>query len=83
MQKSLAYTLDQKSIKWAYKIYWDRKFLKEAEIEKLNQTEQDRIFNELIVSAEILVMATLKWLLLKCLIAIKTQTILQKLTRNL
>jgi hypothetical protein len=60
MEKSLTSNLDQKAIKWAHKIYWDKRFLEEAKIKNLNQTEKDRVFNELIVSVEILIMATLK-----------------------
>lgn len=60
MKDSTAYKLDQMAIKWGYKTYWDKDFLKFTKVESLEQTEKDRIFNELIVSAEILAIATLK-----------------------
>jgi len=56
MQKSLAHELDQKAIKWGFKTYWNKDFLKLADIDALNQTEQDRIFNELVLAPEILIM---------------------------
>ena len=55
MQKTLAHELDQKAIKWGFKTYWNKDFLKLADIDALNQTEKDRIFNELILAPEILI----------------------------
>jgi len=58
MARVLAGTLDRAAIQWAHKTYWDKKFLKLAKIKDLNQTEQDRIFNELILAGETLIMIT-------------------------
>ena len=60
------YSLDQSAIKWAFKTYWNRKFLKLAKINSLEQIEKDRIFNELIIAGEILIMLTLEAKDLKC-----------------
>lgn len=60
MAKITAATLDQAATQWAFKTYWDKKFQKLANLEKLNQTEKDRIFNELILAAEALIMMTLE-----------------------
>ena len=57
MAAILASTLDQAATQWAFKTYWDRKFLKLAKIDSLNQTEKDRVFNELILAPEILIKA--------------------------
>lgn len=57
MERSLAFNLDQKAIKWGYTTYWNKDFLRLAEVDALTQTEKDRIFNELIVTPEILIMA--------------------------
>lgn len=57
MDKTLASQLDQKAVKWGYKTYWNKDFLKLVDIDSLNQTEKDRIFNELILAPEILIMA--------------------------
>ena len=42
--------LDEKTIKWAHRLYWNKDFLKLAKINELEQIEQDRIFNELIIA---------------------------------
>src|SRR3989344_5903290 len=55
-----ATSLDQAAIQWGFKTYWDKKFLKLAKIDSLDQTEKDRIFNELILAAETLIMLTLE-----------------------
>lgn len=51
-------------VKWvqqeAYKIFLNRKFRQILEFEKLPQTEQDRIFNELVVSSLLIMMLTLE-----------------------
>jgi len=55
-----ATSLDQAAIQWGFKTYWDKKFLKLAKIDSLDQTEKDRIFNELILAGETLIMLTLE-----------------------
>lgn len=59
MAKIAAAALDRAAIQWAFNTYWDKKFLKLAKINELNQTEKDRIFNELILAGETLIMLTL------------------------
>ena len=44
----------------AFKLFQDRQFRRLAGFEQLNQTEQDRIFNELVVSFIILIMLVLE-----------------------
>lgn len=60
MASILAATLDQAATGWAFKIYWDKKFLKLAEIDKLEQVEKDRIFNELFLAGICMIMLTLE-----------------------
>jgi hypothetical protein len=48
--REIAKKLDQASIKWAGKIFWDKEFQKLAKFESLDQLEKDRIFNELIIA---------------------------------
>src|SRR3989304_1696396 len=60
MAKITAASLDKAATNWAFKTYWDKKFLKLAKINKFNQTEKDRIFNELILAAETLIMMMLE-----------------------
>lgn len=60
MAAILATTLDQAATQWAFKTYWDKKFIKLAEINKLEQIEQDRIFNELILAGICVIMLTLE-----------------------
>ncbi|OGM11242.1 hypothetical protein A2V80_03370 [Candidatus Woesebacteria bacterium RBG_16_39_8b] len=60
MAKITAASLDKAATHWAYKTYWDKKFLKLAKIDKLIQTEKDRVFNELILAGEALIMMTLE-----------------------
>jgi hypothetical protein len=44
----------------AFKLFQDRQFRRSAGFEQLNQTEQDRIFNELVVAFIILIMLVLE-----------------------
>ncbi|MBI2103573.1 hypothetical protein HYT59_01055 [Candidatus Woesebacteria bacterium] len=60
MTTILAATLDQAATNWAFKTYWDKRFLKLAQIDELEQTEKDRIFNELILASLCLVILTLE-----------------------
>lgn len=60
MAKITASSLDQAGTRWAFKTYWDKKFLRLAKIDRLNQTEKDRVFNELILAGETLIMFTLE-----------------------
>lgn len=60
MAAILAGTLDQAATRWAFKTYWDKKFLKLANINSLEQIEKDRIFNELILAGICLIMITLE-----------------------
>lgn len=48
--------LDQAANSWAFKLFRDKKFRKLYKLESFNQTEQDRIFNELVIAAETLLM---------------------------
>ena len=60
MAKITAASLDRAAIQWGYKTYWNKKFLKLSKLKKLNQTEQDRIFNELILAGEVVIMMMLE-----------------------
>ncbi|MFZ5365971.1 MAG: hypothetical protein ACOZBZ_01630 [Patescibacteria group bacterium] len=53
-------TLVQAASNQAFKLFRDKKFREFAEFEKLDKTEQDRIFNELVVSYLVLLMLTLE-----------------------
>jgi hypothetical protein len=60
MAKLLATMLDKGAVGWVGKIFWDKKFQKLAKFDKLEQAENDRIFNELIVAPLVLLMITLE-----------------------
>lgn len=60
MAKITAAGLDKAATQYAFKIYWDKNFLRLAKIDSLDQIEQDRIFNELILACMILIMLTLE-----------------------
>lgn len=60
MAAILAAGLDRAAVQWGFQTYWNKKFLKLAGIDNLNQTEKDRIFNELILAGETLIMLTLE-----------------------
>ena len=52
--------LDQAASQWAFKLFRDKKFRKLYGLEKLDQQEQDRIFNELVLAAEVVIMLMLE-----------------------
>jgi len=60
MARILAASLDRAAIQWGFKTYWNKNFLRLAEINSIDQTEKDRIFNELILAGETLIMLTLE-----------------------
>jgi len=60
MAKITAGALDQGASQWAFRLFRDKKFRKMLDFEKLEKIEQDRIFNELVVSDLVLLMITLE-----------------------
>lgn len=60
MAKVTAAALDRAATQWAFRIYHDKEFKKLGNLENLEQLEQDRIFNELILGNIVLVMITLE-----------------------
>lgn len=58
MARLLATMLDKGAVGWVGKIFWDKKFRRLAEFGKLEQSEQDRIFNELVLAPLVLLMIT-------------------------
>ena len=48
--------LDQAACNFAHTMYWHKNFQALARLDQLNQGEQDRIFNELIVANIVLIM---------------------------
>lgn len=55
-----AAVLDQAASRYAFKIFQDKKFRRLLDFNSLKKTEQDRIFNELVVSNLVLLMLTLE-----------------------
>ena len=53
--KATAAGLSQSAAAVAYELFRDRKFRRMAGLEQLGQTEQDRIFNELVVGFLVLI----------------------------
>jgi len=51
-----AYFLGGYASKWGFDLFKDKNFREKIEFEKQNQTEQDRIFNELVVTALVYVL---------------------------
>lgn len=60
MAKLIATMLDKGAVGWVGKIFWDKKFQRLTEFDKLKQSEKDRIFNELILAPLTLFMITLE-----------------------
>ncbi len=60
MASILAASLSQAASQYAFKLFRDRKFRQFLEFDKLKKIEQDRIFNELVVTNLILLMLTLE-----------------------
>jgi len=60
MAAATATRLVQAAAGYAFGVFNDKRFRQLAEFEKLSQTEHDRIFNELIVAGDILVMLVLE-----------------------
>lgn len=60
MAKITAATLDRAANDWCHKIFWDKKFRKLAEFDKMDKAEWDRIFNELVLAPLTLIMITLE-----------------------
>jgi hypothetical protein len=54
--KATAAGLSQSAAAVAYELFRDREFRRMAGLEQLSQTEQDRIFNELVVGFLVLIM---------------------------
>lgn len=60
MSKTFATSLDQTLSRAAFKLYQDKKFRQLVNFENISKIEQDRIFNELVISYLILLMLTLE-----------------------
>lgn len=60
MAKITAGALDQGASQWAFHLFRDKRFRQLVNFEKLEKIEQDRIFNELVVSGLVLLMITLE-----------------------
>lgn len=60
MAKLLAAMLDKASIGWVSKVFYDKKFQRLADFERIGQKEKDRVFNELIIAPLTLFMITLE-----------------------
>jgi hypothetical protein len=58
--KATAAGLSQSAAAVAYELFRDREFRRMAGLEQLSQTEQDRIFNELVVGFLVLIMLVLE-----------------------
>ncbi|MBN1866351.1 hypothetical protein JW916_03565 [Candidatus Sumerlaeota bacterium] len=56
MLDAAAANLAQAAAGWAFHLFQDKKFRRLAEFDRIEQVEQDRIFNELVVSALVLIM---------------------------
>ena len=56
----LAHVFDQTANRRAFKIFRDKKFRQLIKFNKLQQVEQDRIFNELVLAGIVLIMLTLE-----------------------
>jgi len=54
--EATAMALDQAACNYAHVIYWDNQFQKLARLDALEQVEQDRIFNELVLGCVVLLM---------------------------
>lgn len=66
MARILAAGLDQAAAQAAFKFFRDKKFRQETDFNGLSQIEQDRIFNELVLAAIVLIMLTLEAPDLRC-----------------
>lgn len=58
--EKMAEEMVKKSAAWGFKLFLDKKFRKECDFDNLSKTDQDRIFNELIVWSLILVKKIVK-----------------------
>ena len=58
--KATAAGLSQSAAAVAYELFRDREFRRMSGLEQLSQTEQDRIFNELVVGFLVLIMLLLE-----------------------
>jgi len=60
LAQATAAALDQAACGCAHALYWEKEFQLLARLDGLNQTEQDRIFNELVVAGIVLIMLVLE-----------------------
>ena len=60
MAEATAATLAQAGASAAFQLFKDKRFRKLAGFDRLSQTEQDRIFNELVVASVVLIMLLLE-----------------------
>jgi len=56
LAEATAAAMDLTATQYAHAVYWDKEFQKLARLSTLSQTEQDRIFNELVAGCIVLVM---------------------------
>ena len=66
MAEVTAAALSQGAATSAYKLFCDKEFRRMADLDRLSQVEQDRIFNELVVAFLVLVMLLLEAPDLRC-----------------